>query len=270
MPDSVAFDGVDDNIVIGNFPASFGDGAHTFVVVVRLTAFDSWDTIFGWNSEDGGFQFDSGSPAALICSTASLGHVRSDPIFDRTAELSLWMLLAYGKAAGITVPRFHKYVWATSEWTHAPSFNNEPVAGNNPALTALRASLNVPFPSQRITGQLLIAGIWESLLPDTTIETLIVGKQAWIDAAPDAAWRFDSATVLNTIAGSTTQTSRVGTSLAVGEAPFEWTDGAAGPPPQQIRPDADVTTTGWTTAPLYSKVDEAVADDGDFITGTAS
>ena len=40
-------------------------------------------------------------------------------------------------------------------------------------------------------------------------------------------------------------------------------------PPQQIRPDADTATGGWTTAPLWSKVDEASAG-GDVITGTAS
>lgn len=39
---------------------------------------------------------------------------------------------------------------------------------------------------------------------------------------------------------------------------------------QKIRPDADVTTTGWTATPLFSKVDEAVTDDADFITSTAS
>lgn len=44
---------------------------------------------------------------------------------------------------------------------------------------------------------------------------------------------------------------------------------AAATPPQTIRPDADVITTGWTTTPLWSKVDEAVADDADFITSTA-
>lgn len=38
---------------------------------------------------------------------------------------------------------------------------------------------------------------------------------------------------------------------------------------QYSRPDADVTTTGWTTTPLWSKIDEAVADDADFITATA-
>lgn len=35
--------------------------------------------------------------------------------------------------------------------------------------------------------------------------------------------------------------------------------------PQRVRPAADVLTGGWTVAPLWSKLDEATADDGDFI-----
>lgn len=38
---------------------------------------------------------------------------------------------------------------------------------------------------------------------------------------------------------------------------------------QKLRPDADVTTTGWSTAPLWSKIEEEVAD-GTVITATAS
>lgn len=38
---------------------------------------------------------------------------------------------------------------------------------------------------------------------------------------------------------------------------------------QILRPDADTTTTGWTTTPLFSKINEAVAD-GTVITATAS
>lgn len=39
--------------------------------------------------------------------------------------------------------------------------------------------------------------------------------------------------------------------------------------PQTARPDADVSTTGWSTAPLFSKINESSAD-GTVITATAS
>lgn len=43
----------------------------------------------------------------------------------------------------------------------------------------------------------------------------------------------------------------------------------AGEAPQAARPDADVTTTGWSSTPLYSKINEA-SPDGTVITATAS
>ena len=40
---------------------------------------------------------------------------------------------------------------------------------------------------------------------------------------------------------------------------------------QLLVPDADIAASGWTTAPLFSKVDEkGPSDDGDFITATAA
>lgn len=50
-------------------------------------------------------------------------------------------------------------------------------------------------------------------------------------------------------------------------ATVDYTEG--GEPPQTIRPDADIVTTGWATAPLWSKIEEASAD-GTVISGTAS
>ena len=41
------------------------------------------------------------------------------------------------------------------------------------------------------------------------------------------------------------------------------------PPLQAFRPDADIVTTGWATAPLWSKIEE-VSADGTVISGVAS
>ena len=35
-----------------------------------------------------------------------------------------------------------------------------------------------------------------------------------------------------------------------------------------LRPDSDLDAAGWTATPLWSKIDEVVPDDGDFITET--
>ena len=172
--------------------------------------------------------------------------------------------------------QFHKYVYATNVWTHSGPVGGS-VSDNFPAVTSLMIGESAAFPgSGFFDGNILIGAIWNSKLTDPQVEALALSKQAWIDAAPAVGIRFDSASAISggVFAGTATQTSRTGTTLDVGDVPTgpagTWTDGAGGPPPQQVRPDADVTTTGWTTAPLYSKVDEAVADDGDFITSTAS
>lgn len=36
-------------------------------------------------------------------------------------------------------------------------------------------------------------------------------------------------------------------------------------PVQFLRPDSDIDVAGWTTAPLWSKIDEVTPADGDFI-----
>jgi hypothetical protein len=45
----------------------------------------------------------------------------------------------------------------------------------------------------------------------------------------------------------------------------EWNGTVAGGGAQVLRPDSDLATNGWKTAPLWSKLDEETADDGDYI-----
>jgi len=45
---------------------------------------------------------------------------------------------------------------------------------------------------------------------------------------------------------------------------------AGGAANQFAFPVADITTTGWTVTPLWSKLDEQFADDSDLVTGVAS
>lgn len=39
---------------------------------------------------------------------------------------------------------------------------------------------------------------------------------------------------------------------------------------QYARPDADISNSGWVTAPLWSDIDEVTPDDGDYITATGA
>jgi hypothetical protein len=267
MPDSLIFDNNDDRIIFEGLPANLGVGALTimFIVKRRLGFSGNYDSFLNWNAQDGGMMLNSQDPQQLVGGYFGATTASGTFLYNETT----WIMLGYGKVAGLVVPRFHKYSWATGTHSHGGSVGGDSLQ-NFEALTSALIGDSVPFPGQHPDSNILIAGIWNSLLSDATVETLVTGKQAWIDAAPAVAWRFDTMAAISALVGTSTQTSRVGTTLDVGDAPAGWVDGPAGPPPQTIHPDADVTTTGWTAAPLWSKVDEEVADDGDFITSTAS
>lgn len=86
------------------------------------------------------------------------------------------------------------------------------------------------------------------------------------DAAFFTSW--DAQTQYKVVSATGAQTSTATASAAVaGLAAVATFKGATAP--QTLRPDADTVTTGWATAPLFSKVNEASAD-GTVITATAS
>lgn len=267
MADSVIFDGADDRIVVGGLPANLGSGALTILAIVKADAWNSYQQIQAWNAIDAGLMVNNNSPENLAAGPMTGNNASSQ--FGMT-ELG-WVLIGWGKAAGTVVPQFHKYVYDTNVWTHSPSVGSNP-ADNLPALTSMWFGESSAYPGSGFhDGNVLTFGIWNSKLADLTVEGVAFSKQAWIDAAPAVGIRFDSASALNVFAGTATQTSRTGTTLDVGDIPTgpggTWTD-VSGPPPQIIRPDADVVATSWATAPLWSKVEEETAD-GVVITATA-
>lgn len=258
MPDSLIFDGTDDKLNIGSFITGF-NADMTILFIVKFVNYTNFPQILSWNSVDGGLMIDA-SPAIQAGDLATGGDL--SPF---TLSGTSWQLIGYGKAAGTVIPRYHRYIWDTAAWSHSNGGN---FINNFAALTSARIGDSVTLPGQNFQGNMLIGGIWNANLSDLFVETLITGKTAWENAIE--AWRFDSMSPLTSMGlGQSAETSRTGTAVATGIAPAGWTD-TAGTPPQQIRPDADVATTGWTTTPLFSKVDEATTDDADFITSTAS
>ena len=59
--------------------------------------------------------------------------------------------------------------------------------------------------------------------------------------------------------------------IEASDATIRWDNVRGGSinPPQRLYPDGDIAATGWSTAPLWSKVDEAAAG-GDVITAVSS
>lgn len=70
------------------------------------------------------------------------------------------------------------------------------------------------------------------------------------------------------VAGATPVTGFTGT-IAISGTGDSAGAGAILYPVQWVRPDADTTTTGWTSTPLWSKIEES-SPDGTVITATAS
>ena len=267
MADSLILDGADDKIIVGGLPANLGSGAMTTIFIVKADVWNSYSVIFNVNALDGGLQMNNDSPEKLVAGIMTANYGVSQFGHTETG----WLLLGYGKATGQVPAQFHKYNYATNAWLHSGPVGGN-VSDNLPAATSLRIGESAAFPGSGFwDGNMLIGAIWNSLLSDAAVEALAFSKGAWEAAAPAVGIRFDSASALSVFAGTATQTSRTGTTLDVGDVPTgpggTWTD-VSGPPPQIIRPDADVTATSWGPAPLWSKVEEESAD-GVVITATA-
>jgi len=142
-----------------------------------------------------------------------------------------WVLVAVTKAAGTVIPRYHKYNYGTQVWDHA---NAGASVGNLPALTSYIVGLSgqgfQPWP-----GDVLIEGVWDSVLSDVTLETLPVRLLNWIAASPKEARRYDTAGTITPFVGTSSQTASVGGTLDAGDAPSGWDDSLA-PIPYPIIP----------------------------------
>ena len=226
MPDSLLFDGSNDEIEVG--PGGIiHTGPLTAVAIFKIpSASSTYDIILGLDSTGDSADFglsDDNPPKGFWNSGVG---VESSPTISFTAAEG-WCLLAYSKPDGSTVTsRWHKYVYNTDTWTH----ENETSPGES-AGSITGASLGIANDGgARFAGNLLIVGWWNSNLSDGAIEALVTGKQAWIDASPAEAWRCDTMSTITSFVGSSAETSRIDTSLDTGDAPAGWSDDEGFPP----------------------------------------
>jgi hypothetical protein len=126
-----------------------------------------------------------------------------------------WTLIAVTHAAGATTPRFHSYDWNTTTWIHEDGGSTiaDGTLPNQFASVGFFISGTDWF-----HGNVLIAGIWNSVLNDAAVEALIGGKSQWSDAT--VAWRFDETTP-DAFAGTSTWNNGEGT-LDSGDVPAGW------------------------------------------------
>lgn len=174
--------------------------------------------------------------------------------------------------AGSTISAFHAYLRSSGAGAADPAFRPliyEDSAGEPGALIATLAEIVVPLADT--------TGAWRDL---TGLSVVSTSDAIWIGLwynGVNHRYAYD------TPGGDVSRyKSSLATYSSSGDAPDPWPAGsdatdtqehstyieytASG---QQLRPDADVTTTGWTTTPLWSKIEETSAD-GTVITATAS
>jgi len=223
------FDGVDDFITTAVGACNFAFGPATFAAIVRWTD----DT---HNSSPGG-GFDgaasdqvawtlgvsnsgSGIPRRLMLVTDNLGG------FAAAASLTLtigdsWALIAVTKASGTVAPRFHKYVFSSTTWTHE---NSGSTIGNGPAATnRLQLGLGNDGGAQYFwEGDILISGLWNSVLSDGQLEGMTATAQSWLDLSPSGLWYFNQTATTDPVldqssAGTADQTAITGTAVGTND-----------------------------------------------------
>lgn len=217
MPDSILFNGGTDQITFG-MGTWAGTGAFTFAVVFKRTVESGAYTQI--MEAAGTVRFtDVFEPANRPYVTAN-SNQDLPSTFPTIVIADGWMLWAFAKATGSDAGRHNFYKWSTTTWLDDPG---------NAAITSMTAGSGVQFsvPALPYGGNILIAAAWDSQLSDADIHTLIGGKPSWSIQAPKEAWRFDTLAAIPTFAagGTSTQTSRTGTTLGSGDAPTGWTDG---------------------------------------------
>lgn len=180
---------------------------------------------------------------------------------------STWYLIGATKATGTATPRIHIYACTGATWAH----ENASSSIANSSTPATRAQLGVtPAGAAYMNGNVQLAAVWDSVLDDTAMETL-VSLTAIIDASPVGLWILDQASTATAVTDYTgngaDQSAISGTSVTTDTIPnFDMSYPATS---QTLYPDADVDTGDWVTTPLWSKVDEVTAG-GDVISSTAS
>lgn len=220
MPDSLLFDAVDDKVVFS--PGTIvGTTAWTAAAIIKRTSDTAaYADIIGWNADDK-------TPLGLMNVTpATLTYYNeSGIVLSSTATVTAadsWLLIAYSRPDGSAAPgRFHRYKYSTTTWIHENGDSN-PV-GELPTCTSIKIAAS-GIPGNFFNGNILIVGWWESELSDGTIETLNTGLRAWIDAAPAELWRLNNLGAIASLTGTSTESSRTGTTIDAGAAPNGWAD----------------------------------------------
>lgn len=113
-----------------------------------------------------------------------------------------------------------------------------------------------------VGGQVANFGTNSAITPDGAFSTCFESENGTAHQPGSAIYRVVSSGTTDSASWTNAANDQWGAIVAA----FKELTPATG---QTLRPDADTTTTGWTTTPLWSKIEETSAD-GTVITATAS
>jgi hypothetical protein len=276
MADSLLFDGTDDRVVFdgGDFAGNPPDAFSCFAIIKRGSDAGFDGVAYGGEVGEGGkFGFSIRATEELLSDTNHVGGQGEDDaagaLGTTTTQIQTamgWVLCGYTKPAGENAtPRFHRYRFDLEAWAHEAGtggIQQNSCSGVFDELVA-GAWKDVGAFGDFFVGNILLVGFWDTdlgndaaveaaLTPDTTAALLL---QTWVDAAPLELLRLDTAGAIEATVGSATEQARTGTSVDSGDSPVGWDDTLG--TPQAVLPDADTVVTGWTSTPIFSKVNDA-------------
>ncbi len=125
-----------------------------------------------------------------------------------------WCLVAVTKASGSATPRFHKYSFATGQWSH----ENGGAAYNNSGTPATVEIGHLPGLVDYFEGSLSAVACYSGVLSDGQLEGLTGNLSSWLALTPSAMWvlnQASTATSVTDLSGNgANQTSLTDTTVA--------------------------------------------------------
>jgi hypothetical protein len=132
-----------------------------------------------------------------------------------------YVLLAGGKASGITTPRVHKYVYGTDTWTHQDASGT---AGNPASSAGGTVRWGLWETADDFDGDVAATAIFDRNLTDAEVEQMAHSLAIWHGMGPVGMWVFDqSATgqsVVDLTGNGANQSSLTGTAVAAVSVPI--------------------------------------------------
>lgn len=206
--------------MITTAPGDFGTaiGAFSYAFVLRVTDLSGTRQIF--RTAAGA----TGVVSALVTTSGTVTVFTSSSTSSTSAAsltVNKWYVVAGSKAAGVGLIRHALFDYSTGTWTHQ-SPTSAADAGTTP--TSITIGRHATSTAQAWDGDIVVGALWRRALGVADFERLPYSLQAWMAAAPSAAWLLDQQSVaqplLDWTGGGANQTAITGTAVSAESVPW--------------------------------------------------